>query len=144
MGFPEVSREFARVGNEALAELVAGHPDHFAGFVGCMPMNDADAVLAEIDHACGELGALGIQIYTHVNGYALTASASSRSGRRWPSSTARSGCILPAAPRGRTTRLRSARSTSGGGCSAGSTTRPSSWGGWSFRACSSDTRRSSS
>jgi uncharacterized protein len=71
LGPPEVSREFARVGNEGLAELVARHPEHFAGFVACVPMNDIDGVLAEVDHACGQLGALGIQIYTHVNGYAL-------------------------------------------------------------------------
>jgi uncharacterized protein len=71
LGPPEVSRRFARVGNEALAELVAHHPEHFAGFVACMPMNNVGGVLEEIDYACGQLGALGIQIYTHVNGYAL-------------------------------------------------------------------------
>jgi predicted TIM-barrel fold metal-dependent hydrolase len=71
LGPPEVSRQFARLGNEALAELVREHPDHFAGFVACMPMNDVDGTLAEIDYACGELGALGIQIYTHVHGRAL-------------------------------------------------------------------------
>ena len=71
LGPPDVSRQLARIGNEALAELVRRHPERFAGFVACMPMNDVDATLAEIDYACGELGALGIQIYTHVNGHAL-------------------------------------------------------------------------
>lgn len=71
LGPPEVSRQIARVGNEALAQLVCDHPERFAGFVACMPMNDVDGTLAEIDYACGELGALGIQIYTHVNGHAL-------------------------------------------------------------------------
>ncbi len=71
LGPPEVSREFARVGNESLAELVQRHPERFAGFVACMPMNDVEGVLDEIDYACGELGALGIQVYTHVNGLAL-------------------------------------------------------------------------
>lgn len=71
LGEPKVSRELARIGNEALADLVRSHPQRFSGFVACMPMNEVDATLAEIDHACGELGALGIQIYTHVNGRAL-------------------------------------------------------------------------
>jgi aminocarboxymuconate-semialdehyde decarboxylase len=71
LGPPEISRQIARVGNEALAGLVSSHPERFAGFVACMPMNDDEGTLAEIDYACGELGALGIQIYTHVNGHAL-------------------------------------------------------------------------
>jgi predicted TIM-barrel fold metal-dependent hydrolase len=71
IGPPEVSREFARLGNEGLAELVRGHPDHFTGFVACLPMNDVDAAVDEIDYACGELGALGVQIYTHVKGHPM-------------------------------------------------------------------------
>ena len=34
-------------------------------------MNDPEGTLEAIDHACGELGALGVQIYTHVNGHPL-------------------------------------------------------------------------
>ena len=68
LGPPGVAADFARLGNEGLAELVLRHPERFAGFVAGLPMNDVDAALREIDHACGELGALGVQIYTHVNG----------------------------------------------------------------------------
>jgi uncharacterized protein len=32
LGSPEISRQMARIGNEALAELVRSHPDRFAGF----------------------------------------------------------------------------------------------------------------
>jgi len=71
LGGPRVCREMARLGNEGLAELVERHPDRFQGFVACLPMNDVDGTLAEIDHAVGELGALGVQIYTHVNGHPL-------------------------------------------------------------------------
>lgn len=71
LGPPEVARTLARLGNDGLAELVRDHPHRFAGFVACMPMNDVDGVLAEIDYACGKLGALGIQIYTHVDGHPL-------------------------------------------------------------------------
>jgi uncharacterized protein len=59
------------LGNEGLAQLVERHPDRFAGFVAALPMNDVDGTLAEIDHACGTLGALGVQVYTHVNGHPL-------------------------------------------------------------------------
>src|SRR5205085_11011678 len=69
IGPPAVAREFARLGNEGLAELVRRHPDRFAGFVACLPMNDVDAAVAEIDHACGQPGALGAAVYTHVNGH---------------------------------------------------------------------------
>ncbi len=68
LGPPEVSRRLARIGNEGLAELVAANPDRVAGFVAAVPLNDVDATIAEIDHACGELGAVGVQTYTHVNG----------------------------------------------------------------------------
>ena len=71
LGSLATSRELARVGNEALAELVAQHPDRFAGFVACLPMNDVDASVAEMDRAVTQLGALGVQIYTHVNGHPL-------------------------------------------------------------------------
>lgn len=71
LGPPTVSRELARMANEGLAELVQGHPDRFAGFVAAVPMNDIDGCLEEIDYAVEELGAAGVQIYTHVNGRPL-------------------------------------------------------------------------
>jgi predicted TIM-barrel fold metal-dependent hydrolase len=68
LGSPEVSRRLARLGNEGLAELVAGNPERFVGFVAAVPLNDIEGTLAEVDYACGQLGALGVQTYTHVNG----------------------------------------------------------------------------
>jgi uncharacterized protein len=67
LGPPEVSREFAKIGNQGLADLVERHPDRFAGFVACLPMNEVGAALDEIDAAVAQ-GALGIQVYTHVGG----------------------------------------------------------------------------
>lgn len=69
VGDPARSREFARVGNEGLAELVQKYPDRFAGFAASVPLNDIEAALEEVDYATGELGAVGAQIYTHVNGH---------------------------------------------------------------------------
>jgi predicted TIM-barrel fold metal-dependent hydrolase len=71
LGSPAVSREFARLGNEGLAALCGEHPDRFAGWVACLPLNDVEGSLAEIDYACGQLGACGVQLYTHVGGVAM-------------------------------------------------------------------------
>ena len=71
LGAPARSVELARVGNEGLADLVERYPDRFAGFTACLPMNDPDAAVAEIEYAATALGASGFQIYTHVNGLPL-------------------------------------------------------------------------
>jgi uncharacterized protein len=71
LGSPAISREMARIGNESMAELVRSHPDRFAGFTACVPMDDPDAAVAELDYATRDLGALGAQIYTHVHGEAM-------------------------------------------------------------------------
>ncbi|HJQ94287.1 MAG TPA: amidohydrolase family protein [Acidimicrobiia bacterium] len=68
LGPPTVSRELARLANDSQAELVQQYPERFCGFVACIPVNDVEASIQEIDYAVGELGALGVQIYTHVNG----------------------------------------------------------------------------
>ena len=73
LGSPGISRQMARIGNEALAELVRSHPDRFAGFCACVPMDDPDAAVAELEYATGELGAVGAQIYTHSRGEAMDA-----------------------------------------------------------------------
>ena len=68
LGEPDESADLARLANDEMAEMVGSRPDTFVGFVAGVPMNDVDATLAEIERAVDELGALGIQIYTHVNG----------------------------------------------------------------------------
>jgi predicted TIM-barrel fold metal-dependent hydrolase len=71
VGSPRRSREFARIANEGLAELVREHPERFAGFAACVPLNDVDAAIEEVDYAVDELGAVGVQIYTHVDGHPM-------------------------------------------------------------------------
>jgi aminocarboxymuconate-semialdehyde decarboxylase len=71
LGEPAVSAELARIGNDELADLVDEHPDRFVGFAAQVPMNDIERGLRELDHAIGERGALGIQIYTNVAGRPL-------------------------------------------------------------------------
>lgn len=71
LGSPAISREMSRIGNDAMAQLVADHPDRFAGFTACVPMDDPDAAVEELEYALDQLGALGAQIYTHVHGRAM-------------------------------------------------------------------------
>jgi predicted TIM-barrel fold metal-dependent hydrolase len=71
LGEPAESAELARLANDGMADLVRERPEHFPGFVAGLPMNDVDAALSEADRAVEELGALGVQIYTHVNGMPL-------------------------------------------------------------------------
>ena len=70
LGEPRVSREMASLANDELAALVQAHPDRFAGYVAAVPMNDPEAAAEEVERAVGN-GALGAQIYTHVNGHPL-------------------------------------------------------------------------
>ena len=61
----------AKIANEELAEIVAKYPDKFYAAVGCIPLNDIDAALKEIDHAIKELKMSGIQMFTDINGEGL-------------------------------------------------------------------------
>lgn len=68
---PGASPELARIGNDAQAEWVSLQPDRFPGFIASLPMNHPRAALTEARRSIEELGALGIQIYTHINGKAI-------------------------------------------------------------------------
>lgn len=68
---PADAIELAKIANDELAELVEIYPDRFAAGVACLPMNDIDASLEEIDRAITKLGLKGIQLYTRINGEPL-------------------------------------------------------------------------
>src|SRR6266508_2112698 len=70
-GPPPVAAELARLANDELAELCTAHPDRFMGFAASLAMNDPDAAVREAQRATKDLGALGVQIFTNVNGVAL-------------------------------------------------------------------------
>jgi gamma-resorcylate decarboxylase len=59
----------AREANDALADVVAAHPDRFAAFA-ALPMQDVDAAVAELERTVGEHGFKGAL----VNGYASVGS----------------------------------------------------------------------
>ncbi len=71
VGPPEVAAEFAQRANDEMAELVSRYPDRFVGFAAALPLDDVEAALREIDRALGDLGALGVQLFTNVLGTPL-------------------------------------------------------------------------
>src|SRR5215475_12020320 len=71
VGGPAVSPDLARLANDEMAEIVAGRPGRFPGFVASLPMNNPVAAVDEMDRAIGQLGATGVQIFTNVNGRPL-------------------------------------------------------------------------
>lgn len=75
LGPPSVSKELAKIGNDGMAELVAKHPDRFPAFIAGLPMNDPDGLLEEAERAVRKLGAVGVQVFSNVNGAPLTAPA---------------------------------------------------------------------
>jgi predicted TIM-barrel fold metal-dependent hydrolase len=62
------ANELARLANDGMAELVAKHPDRFLAFAATVSLYDVDSALIELDRAIGQLGAVGVQIFTNVNG----------------------------------------------------------------------------
>jgi predicted TIM-barrel fold metal-dependent hydrolase len=59
---PEVAADLAKMANDEMAELIMKYPDRFVGAVACLPMNNMDGVLKEIDRAITELRLRGVQI----------------------------------------------------------------------------------
>ena len=68
---PKEAAELARIANDELAELLMEHPDKFYGAAACLPMNDVDAALEEIDRAITKLKLQGVQVYTRIAGESL-------------------------------------------------------------------------
>lgn len=63
---PDKSPDFARLANDGMAELVLKYPDRFAAAVACLPVNNIDATLEEIDRAINDLKFRGVQMNTPI------------------------------------------------------------------------------
>lgn len=68
---PGDALELSRIANDEMAELVSRHPHRFFGAVACIPMNDVDTAIRELDRAVEQLGFKGVQFYTDVQGVPL-------------------------------------------------------------------------
>lgn len=64
---PEDGRKIARYTNERAAEYVASHPDRFVG-LGIVPLQSAEAAIAELEYAMGTLGLKGADVLTNIGG----------------------------------------------------------------------------
>jgi predicted TIM-barrel fold metal-dependent hydrolase len=64
---PEKAAELARIANDEMAELVSRYPDRFVAAAACLPMNNMDAALEEVDRAINDLNFRGVQIGTPIN-----------------------------------------------------------------------------
>src|ERR1700678_2324887 len=70
---PARSPDIARRANDGLAALCQRYPDRFPTFIAALPMNNPDAAVEEADRAILDLGARGVQMFTHVAGEPLSA-----------------------------------------------------------------------
>jgi len=68
---PDVTPGLASLANDQMAELVVRHPDRFAGFLACLPMNNPDEAERELHRAVRDLGGRGVQVYSNVGGLPL-------------------------------------------------------------------------
>ena len=66
-----IAIDLARLANDSMADLVRQYPDRFPGFIASLPLNDPDASAAELERAVTGLGALGVQLFSNVNGLPL-------------------------------------------------------------------------
>jgi predicted TIM-barrel fold metal-dependent hydrolase len=68
---PEKAPDLARLANDELAELVRKYPGRFVGAIACLPMNNVDAALKEVDRAINDLKCRGVLVYSNVKGKPL-------------------------------------------------------------------------
>jgi predicted TIM-barrel fold metal-dependent hydrolase len=73
LGTADQTPAFARQANDLLADICRRHPDRFPGFVAALPLNNVEASVTEARRAVTQLGARGVQLFTHVNGVPLSA-----------------------------------------------------------------------
>ena len=66
-----ITLDLATLANDSMADLVRLHPARFPGFIASLPLNDSDASVAEMERAVTGLGALGVQVFSNVNGLPL-------------------------------------------------------------------------
>ena len=66
----ETGTAYSRTFNEALAAVVRGNPDRFMGLA-TVPLQAPERAAQELDYAIRELGLVGVQIATTVNGQDL-------------------------------------------------------------------------
>jgi uncharacterized protein len=67
----QITIDLARLANDSMAELARAHGDRFPGFIASLPLNHPLESVAELERAVSQLGALGVQVFSNVNGVPL-------------------------------------------------------------------------
>jgi predicted TIM-barrel fold metal-dependent hydrolase len=66
-----ITLDLAELANDSMADLVRAHPERFPGFIASLPLNYPDESVAELERAVTTLGALGVQVFSNINGLPL-------------------------------------------------------------------------
>ena len=66
-----ITLDLAKLANDSMADVVRRHAGRFPGFIASLPLNYPEESVAELERAVGELGALGVQVFSNVNGLPL-------------------------------------------------------------------------
>jgi predicted TIM-barrel fold metal-dependent hydrolase len=66
-----ITLDLARLANDSMADLVRAHRARFPGFIASLPLNYPDESVAELERSVTTLGALGVQLFSNVNGLPL-------------------------------------------------------------------------
>ena len=132
---PEKAADLAKMANDEMAELVLKYPERFAAAIACLPMNDMDNSLREVDRAIKDLNLKGVQIYSPTNHEALGFSRVSTLYKRCANMICRYSFIPLEARSPRITRRNRNQNTSYIISSAGPMKQRRQWPGWSSAAC---------
>ena len=67
----QITLDLARLANDSMADLVRRYPARFPGFIASLPLNHPEESVAELERAVTDLRALGVQVFSNVNGLPL-------------------------------------------------------------------------
>jgi len=67
----QITLDLATVANDSMAELVRQYPDRLPAFIASLPLNYPDESVRELERAVTTLGAVGVQIFSNVQGVPL-------------------------------------------------------------------------
>jgi predicted TIM-barrel fold metal-dependent hydrolase len=67
----QITRDLATLANDSMASLVSRYPGRFPGFIASLPLNYPDESITELERALIKLEALGVQVFSNVNGVPL-------------------------------------------------------------------------
>jgi len=67
----QITLDLAALANDSQADLVQKYPERFAGFHASLPMNHPEESVRELERAVTQLGAVGVQVFSNVNGVPL-------------------------------------------------------------------------